>query len=137
MIKPPTNILKISSNKTELKTVETFLSDYFSHYKFSESCFNKTFLCISEAVVNSIIHGNKNKHDKIVEIEINCKTHNILINITDEGDGFNFNEVANPTSSENIMKESGRGIHIIKNIAKAVKFNDKGNSLQFQIECNE
>ena len=135
MIKSPSHILVIKSTKSEIDKVEHFLNGIFQTYKFPEDCFNKVFLCISEAVVNSIVHGNKKVEHKEIKVHINCETCKITVTITDEGDGFNVNAIPNPTEKENILKESGRGIHIIKSLSQFVNYNEKGNSLQFQIIC--
>lgn len=42
-----------------------------------------------------------------------------------------------PTSKINLKKESGRGIHIIKSLTNKIEYNDKGNTVQLNIECSE
>lgn len=135
MIISPPNILIIKSDQSELQRVEEFIHEVFVFYAFPDNCFKKVLLCITEATINSIIHGNKSDHGKKVELNVDCKTHIISVSITDEGEGFDFRTIPDPTSKENLLKESGRGIHIIKSIAKTFSFNKKGNSMQFQIEC--
>ena len=131
MIRSAPNILIISSKESELQRVEEFIKEVFSFYNFPENCFNKVLLCISEATINAIAHGNKGDYRKKVELSVDCKTHLISVKITVEGDG----SLPDPTAKENLLKESGRGIHIIKSVAKTFSFNAKGNSLNFQIEC--
>ncbi|MCY1721883.1 ATP-binding protein [Prolixibacteraceae bacterium Z1-6] len=135
MIESTPNILVIKSAKSELHKVQKFISDVFASHQLNKECFNKVFLCISEATINSIVHGNKGDYNKKVELWVDCKTHLISVSITDEGDGFDVDNLPNPTKKENLLKESGRGIHIIKTIAKHISFNEKGNRLQFDIEC--
>ena len=135
MIKPFSNILIINSNKAELTRVEEFLNEVFINYELPKENFNKVLLCVSEAIINAIVHGHKNKIDKEIRIQVVSQECDISITITDEGEGFNIEQVPDPTSHTNIKKESGRGIHIIKSISNSLKFNDKGNSLQFQIKC--
>lgn len=132
--KPP-NILIIKSVSTELDRVESFVADIFEYHQFSHKCFNAVFLCISEAVTNSIVHGNKEDHKKKVELNVDCKHHLIQVQITDEGEGFDIEDIPDPTHKDNIRKETGRGIHIIKSIAQKVSLNEKGNSLRFEIVC--
>lgn len=135
MITSPPNILIIKSQESELQRVEEFIHEVFAFYKFPETCFNKVLLCSTEGTINAIAHGNKGDHSKKVELSVDCKTHLISVKITDQGEGFDFRNLPDPTSKENRMKESGRGIHIIKTMAKTFSFNEKGNSLEFQIEC--
>ena len=135
MIESSPNILVINSNQSELKRVETFLRDIFVTHNLPEINFNKVLLCVSEAIINSIVHGHKQKEEKKILITVINEENDINITVTDEGDGFDINSIPDPTSRSNIKNESGRGIHIIKSISDKLHFNDKGNSLQFQIKC--
>ncbi|MGL4366754.1 MAG: ATP-binding SpoIIE family protein phosphatase [Brevinemataceae bacterium] len=82
-----------------------------------------------EAMLNAIVHGNKYNTQKKVYIDFRITESVIVIRIRDEGKGFNFNTVANPLDSANILKEFGRGITMIKTLADKVKFNRLGNEL--------
>jgi len=135
VIESPHHILVINSSKKELEKVEQFIQEIFDKHQIPQRCFNNVMLCISEAVQNSIIHGNKKNISKKIEVHVNCKEKTLDVAVTDEGDGFNIDLVPNPTHGENIRKESGRGIHIIKSLSQTINFNEKGNSLQFQINC--
>jgi serine/threonine-protein kinase RsbW len=130
-----TDILIIKSDKTELKKTESFLLDFFRKNNLSEDNFNRVFLCVSEAVINSIQHGNQN--DKHKQISIHAKYHNesVSLRISDEGDGFDFNNLGDPTKPDNLKKESGRGIHIIKSLCEEIEFKEEGKCIQFKIEC--
>jgi serine/threonine-protein kinase RsbW len=132
----PNNILVIKSDKSELNRVEAFLRDIFHRYSLPESCFNKVFLCLSEAVVNSIIHGHKYEQSKEITVSVDCVSCTVAVTVTDKGDGFDVYNIEDPTKKENLKKESGRGIHIIKSISNSITFNEKGNSLKFQIQCS-
>jgi serine/threonine-protein kinase RsbW len=129
----PPKILVIKSDTSELNNVEVFVKELFTENNIPEKYFNKVFLCVSEAVVNSIQHGNKNDCNKEVSIFADCESATISVEIKDEGDGFYLEEVADPTSQENIKKETGRGLHIIKSLSEQIEYNR--NSIQFKIEC--
>ena len=137
MINRPPEILVIQSETSELKKVESFLETFFDKNNLSKMYFNKLYLCVSEAVINSIKHGNKNDKEKCVTLKISFFEHEVSVLIEDEGDGFDRNAVQNPTLVDNIRKESGRGIFIIKSITENLEFNEKGNSIQFKIKCSE
>jgi serine/threonine-protein kinase RsbW len=127
-------ILAIKSDKRELEKVEKFLFQIFEKEELPKECFNKVYLCISEAVINSIEHGNKNDKDKQVDIQINCIKGNICIEVHDEGEGFDFNLVEDPTQKSNIKKETGRGIHIMKSLCSKVEFRNQGKSVEIKID---
>jgi serine/threonine-protein kinase RsbW len=127
-------ILAIKSDKKELKKVEEFLFRIFEKERLPQKCFNKVWLCISEAVVNSIEHGNKNDYQKEVFIQINCRKGNICVEVRDEGEGFNYKNIDNPTLNTNIKKETGRGIHIMKSLCSLVEFQNNGKCVQIKID---
>jgi len=129
------DILVIKSDKSELERTENFLLNIFRKNNLSEDNFNRVFLCLSEAVINSINHGNQYDKQKEVSIQANCKDELISIRISDEGDGFDYSNLKNPVQSENIKNESGRGIHIIKSLSKELEFEEEGKCIQFKIEC--
>jgi len=128
-------ILVIKSDLSELKKTEDFLLSFFRKNNLSDEYFKRVFLCLSEAVVNSIQHGNGNDCNKQVSIQADCKKEFITIQISDEGDGFDYNNLETPTQRHNIKKESGRGIHIIKSLSNEIEFKDSGNCVQFKIKC--
>src|SRR6056297_2808742 len=125
MIKNPESLL-IKSDKNELRKVEKFLFHLFERNQLPEKFFQKVFLCISEAVVNSIDHGNKNDDSKGVFIQTYLDNSELIVMIRDEGEGFDYKCLDDPTCGSNIKRESGRGIHIIKSISNQVDFDDQG-----------
>jgi serine/threonine-protein kinase RsbW len=133
MSKDP-EILAIKSDKKELEKVENFLLQIFEKEEIPKTCFNKVYLCISEAVINSIEHGNKNNKDKQVDIQINCMHGNICIEIHDEGDGFDYKLIEDPTLNNNIRKERGRGIHIMRSLCSKVEFRNEGKCVEIKID---
>ena len=135
MITRPPEILVIKSDVSELRKVEFFLKDILNEYNLEQKYFNKIYLCISEAVVNSIKHGNKNNENKSVLIVVNYDFEGINVQIEDEGEGFDFNNIKDPTTIENLRNESGRGIFIIQTLSDKMEYNKKGNRIQFKIDC--
>lgn len=135
MISNPPKILVIKSNKSELAIVKVFVNELFVNNKISIKYFNKVFLCISEAVVNSIEHGNKNDSNKKISIFTDCESESVYVEIKDEGEGFNLEKIEDPTCIENIKKETGRGLHIIKSLSEQIEYNWEKKSIQFKIEC--
>ncbi|HKJ78487.1 MAG TPA: ATP-binding protein [Prolixibacteraceae bacterium] len=135
MLEKAPKILKIKSDKKELQKVEQFLGKVFAAYDLPSDNFSKVLLCVNEAVVNSIYHGNKNDNDKQVSIEVKCIDKKLDIKISDEGYGFNFSTVEDPTTSNNIKRETGRGIHIIKSLSDEIEFKNRGKCVRFKVKC--
>ncbi len=129
--------LNIISDTCKLADVESFLSKVFSDYKLDSQFFNKVLLCVSEAVTNSIMHGNKSDVNKMVKVETFVCLNHLHFRIIDEGEGFNYNELKDPTQPETLKNETGRGIYLIQNICEGIQFKDRGNICEFKIRIRE
>ena len=130
-------ILVINSDKSKLIKVQGFVNEIFSQFSIPRKYFNKVFLCVSEAVVNSIEHGNKNEFSKEVAIHVDCNTQSLDVKVSDEGEGFNYDDIQDPTCVENIMKESGRGLHIIKSLSETISYIKRDKCIRFKINLSE
>lgn len=88
---------------------------------------NELSLAVIEAVGNAIRHGNKFDISKYVYIKITITKKIITVVVKDEGEGFDINQVDDPTKPENLLKTSGRGIYIMRNIMKEFLVNTGKN----------
>jgi serine/threonine-protein kinase RsbW len=77
-------------------------------------------MAVREAVTNAVIHGNKLDDAKEVELRLRNTPEIFEISVHDQGSGFNPNDVPDPTSEENILKTSGRGIFFMRNFMDEV-----------------
>ena len=128
-----TNILSIKSNKKELVKVELFLQEFFISQNLPDLLFNKVLLVVSEAVINSIEHGNKNDVTKKVTIRLSCCHDSLFITVSDEGNGFNYNRIEDPIALENRKREYGRGIFLMKTISNQINFLNSGKCVEIKI----
>jgi serine/threonine-protein kinase RsbW len=129
-------LLVISSNLGNIDKVRMFLEEIFAESNLNRSYFNKVFLGLSEALTNSIVHGNKLNASKKVCIEVNCLVNELFIEITDEGNGFLFDYLRDPTCLENLKKENGRGIFLIRHYADEVEYFDSGRKVRIKYNLN-
>jgi len=121
--------LVISSQLINIDKVRRFLDEIFNESCLNRNYFNRVFLGISEAVNNSIVHGNCLDKDKLVFIRVVFKDDQLQVEVKDEGDGFTVDGLADPTADENLKKENGRGIFIMQNIADEVEYCDGGSKV--------
>ncbi|GAB4134175.1 MAG: anti-sigma F factor [Ignavibacteriales bacterium] len=112
----------IPSDPNYLPDVEEFVIQTAQEANLNPSKINSLALSVAEACSNSIIHGNKRDIRKNVLIEITYDEEFFIVSFTDEGKGFDISNVPNPTDPENILKESGRGIHIMKSFLDDLKY---------------
>lgn len=121
-------IKKFSSIPNSMPLIEEFVLESIEELKLSDTALNQLTSSVAEASSNCIIHGNKSDEKKIIEVEIDIDEEKIVITLKDEGEGFDINNVPDPTLPENILKDSGRGIHIMKSFLTELKysFTEKG-----------
>ncbi len=105
------------------------MEEIFTESRLNMNYFNRVFLGISEAVSNSIVHGNCLDKSKRVFIRVVYTENKLHIEIKDEGDGFIAESIADPTTIENLKKENGRGIFILQQIADEVNYFDGGSKV--------
>lgn len=118
--------IKIPSEIKYLSEVELFLNSLFKELHIPRKIYCKMYLSITEGINNAIIHGNKQEKEKSVSLDLQDFTDYYLFTISDEGDGFDYGYVPDPTSPKNLRKESGRGIFIMKEYADKVVFEKNG-----------
>lgn len=121
--------LVISSQLVNINKVRCFLEEIFTESCLNMNYFNRVFLGISEAVNNSIVHGNCLDKDKQVLIRVVYAEDQLQIEVKDEGDGFIVESIADPTIGVNLKKENGRGIFILQQIADEVEYYDGGSKV--------
>lgn len=121
--------IKIPSNFDSVHHVELLVDKVCANLGVEEDHFGNVLIAVTEAVNNAIIHGNVQATDLNVEIEVGSKEDNFYFNVKDQGRGFDFNNLPDPTAPENIEKENGRGIYLMKHLADNVEFEDYGRSV--------
>lgn len=93
-------------------------------------------LALSEALQNAVEHGNKRVVEKKVRLYVELNDSKALACVSDEGKGFNFGDIPDPTLEENICKECGRGLYLIRNLMTNVWHNKSGNVIYMEKKHN-
>ena len=127
--------LQLPSKLESITTVENFIDNLSEKYSFSEETYANVLTCLSEAVINAIVHGNKKDDSKKVYLNLEIvENKRLIFTIADEGQGFDYNNLPDPTSPENLENYSGRGVFIIKKLADQCIFNTIGNELELHFK---
>jgi serine/threonine-protein kinase RsbW len=104
------------------------LMPFISRFRGRDESNFEIELALSEALANAIIHGNHEDPDKQVYVWCRCSTDGeVSITIQDEGPGFDFDTVPDPTAAENLSRDSGRGIYLMKTLMDEVRFEQGGS----------
>lgn len=121
--------IKLPSDFNSLVDVENLVDRVCNGLGVYEEAYGNVLVAVTEAVNNAIQHGNELNKELFVDVAVADKTEEFCFRIMDEGKGFNFNELPDPTAPENLLKEGGRGIYLMRNLADDVIFDGTGNSV--------
>ena len=131
-VEPVADKISLASESKSLLLLEEWINKLCDLYQISVEQYGNVLIAITEAVNNAIIHGNKNVANKKTDIEYNIENQTITFTVFDEGNGFDFNHLPDPTSPENLEKPQGRGIFLMNHLADEVNFIDNGNVVQLK-----
>ena len=121
--------LELPSNSASVPAVERYFEELFEARSLSEELHGNVAVSISEAVNNAIHHGNQGDIAKTVVVNVDLSEEDLKIEVIDQGPGFEPDSLPDPTAPENLEKETGRGIFIIKNLSDELEFEDEGRKM--------
>ena len=116
------NSITFPSKTNQVAVADEFLESWLRDHGVSEDTVANLAIAITELVNNAIIHGNKLQADKMVTLEMKVVNNVIEASVTDQGVGFKVDNVPDPLAEENLLKEIGRGIFIVKSMMDDVKY---------------
>lgn len=122
--------LELASNPESISVVERMIDDIRNKYNVSEDMFGNMLVAITEAVTNAIYHGNKSDPAKKVSVSSTHAPNSIVFTIADEGTGFDYYNLPDPTAPENLEKECGRGIFLMKHLTDQLIFSENGRVVE-------
>jgi serine/threonine-protein kinase RsbW len=114
------------SSIDNIKVAEDLVDEVCRQNEVHEDHFGNVLIAVTEAVNNAIHHGNLDDPNKTVSINVKRGDDKLCFVISDAGKGFDFENLPDPTSPENIEKENGRGIFLMKSLADEVSFEKNG-----------
>jgi serine/threonine-protein kinase RsbW len=123
---------KIASKIENLRKVEKLVDDLSAELKIGSDIYGNILIAALEAANNAIIHGNKLNEEKLVNILIVKDIDKLKIKIEDEGDGFDYKNIPDPTAPENIENVNGRGIFLMEKLSDGIEFTRNGASVELE-----
>ena len=124
--------IAINSDIENLRIVETLVDTLSKRLGISDEVYGKILISTVEAVNNAILHGNKGKKEKIVKVDFTADGNMFEVTVRDEGDGFEFDNIPDPTDPANIENLHGRGVFLMRSLADRIEFNDRGNEVKMR-----
>jgi serine/threonine-protein kinase RsbW len=104
----------LESTLDSVDTAEAEVLGLASQAGFNEDHLHKLGMAVREAMVNAVVHGNRYNLKKKVYLQADAEAEQITVVIVDEGEGFNADELPDPLAEENLLRQSGRGLLLIK-----------------------
>ncbi len=126
--------LKIPSLAENIRVVESFIDNARETYKLNDDVYGNIMVAVTESVNNAIIHGNGLEQSKLVRIDLKKDSKKIAFVVTDDGPGFDYTNLPDPTAPENILKLGGRGIFLMRQLADLVIFSGEGSAVELQFK---
>lgn len=128
--------IEIPSLTENIRVVESFIDNAKEKFELDDDIYGNIMIAVTEAVNNAIKHGNRGDARKNVTLALGVEDNLIRFSIRDEGSGFDFHHLPDPTAPENLEKPSGRGIFLMKHLADEVEFLDGGKQVELRFYMN-
>ena len=128
--------IKIPSLSENIRIVESFIDNAKEKFRLDDDIYGNIMIAVTESVNNAIKHGNCLNKNKNVSLSLLLDGNTIKFVIRDEGRGFDFSNLPDPTSPENLDKPGGRGIFLMKNLCDEVVFKEEGKVVELLFYLN-
>lgn len=119
--------LVFNSDTKNINLVEKLIDDLSNQFGLHSDVYGKLLLAVVEGVNNAIVHGNRMDKSKDVVITYAIDEKKVEFTIMDQGEGFDFSNVPDPTKPENLEKTHGRGIFLMHHLADDIDFDENGS----------
>lgn len=111
---------EFNSDKKILSEIESIFDKIKLKIPIGNDKLHNIIVATTEAVINAIQHGNKFDQSKKVKLRVSASSENIQVIVQDKGTGFDPSTIEDPRSPENLLKERGRGIFLIRQLSDSV-----------------
>lgn len=129
------NEVRFASKTENIAIVEKLIDEVCETYHISEDHYGNILISLTEAVNNAIVHGNRLDPAKEVVVKYAADGKTLRFFIEDEGPGFDYDNLPDPTSPENREKPNGRGVFLMRNLADSCAFHDDGRLVELGFEA--
>ena len=131
------NQINFPSKVENLSLVEKFIDNVCEENKVNQDYYGNILIALTEAVNNAIFHGNSSDPKK--KVTVSCKSANsgsLAFTVEDQGSGFDYGTLPDPTDPANIENPNGRGVFLMKHLADKVEFYDNGRKVELTFSFN-
>jgi len=124
-------VIEINEIVEGMPIVEAAIDKIRHDLNIREEVFGNVLIAVTEAVNNAYYHGNKGDNNKTVKISFNKPgQYRLAVVVCDQGEGFDPDNLEDPTEPENIEKEGGRGVFLMRNLCDKLSFSEGGKVVE-------
>jgi|TARA_B110000977_G_C10943969_1_gene441948 serine/threonine-protein kinase RsbW len=127
--------ISFESVAENIHIVENLIDEICETLDVNEEYYGNILISMTEAVNNAMVHGNKLDSQKKVLVTVKTDDTSIHFTISDEGPGFDYDNLPDPTAPENIEKPNGRGVFLMKNLADGCNFEENGRVVELEFKA--
>ncbi len=128
---------KIASQPENICEIQSLVDHWAEQFQLSDDLKCNLMVSLTEAVSNAIIHGNQNDKSKYVHIQVNTSPTELSITVEDEGQGFDYDQLPDPTCGDNIECCGGRGVYLIRKLCDTMEFTKRGRRVELRFALVE
>ncbi|HBK89651.1 MAG: ATP-binding protein [Cyclobacteriaceae bacterium] len=128
--------IEVPALAENIRMIESFIDNVKEEFHLDDDIYGNIMIAVTEAVNNAIKHGSGNDSKKNVSLSLSLEDSTIRFRVEDQGGGFDYEHLPDPTAPENIEKPGGRGIFLMKNLADEVYFRDGGRTVELSFYMN-
>ena len=128
--------IEVPSLSENIRMIESFIDNAKEKFQLNDDIYGNIMIAVTEAVNNAIRHGNKSESTKNVTLALSLENGLIKFKIEDEGNGFDYHNLPDPTAPENLEKPGGRGIFLMKHLSDEVTFKKSGRVVELSFYIN-
>ncbi|MBL6446082.1 ATP-binding protein [Fulvivirga sp. 29W222] len=128
--------IQIPSLAENIRMIESFIDNAKEKFQLDDDIYGNIMIAVTEAVNNAIKHGNQHDKSKNVALSLSLQDSQIRFTISDEGRGFDYKNLPDPTAPENLEKPGGRGIFLMKHLSDEVTFMEDGKVVELNFYIN-
>ncbi|GAB3000899.1 ATP-binding protein [uncultured Cyclobacterium sp.] len=128
--------ISIPSLIENITIVESFIDNAKEKFQINDDIYGNIMISVTECVNNAIIHGNNSNKNSLVKLELLFFDNQIKFIVEDEGNGFDYQHLNDPTALENLEKAGGRGVFIMRHLSDEVEFDKEGSKITLTFYMN-
>lgn len=130
------NNIVLNTESTSIQKVEKYIDSICSKYNVNSDYYGNILIALTEAVNNAMCHGNGMDPHKKVKLSYKTEKDELDFFVEDEGQGFDYDSLPDPTDPENIDKPNGRGVFLMKHLADEINFHNEGKIIELKFNLN-